>query len=173
VSPSRFRGSRRARRVLRRLGLATGAALVVASGAASWQAWAWFGGRGEAQAAAEVGTMGAPTLAAVATLDGVTPLAPGGVGDLVVAVHNPNPFPIEVVSLTLADAAVVTSDAAGCAGAVVSLAQPVLALDPGPTAAADGDTVVRVVAAVRMADDAPSACQGASFTVPVAVAVRS
>jgi hypothetical protein len=93
-------------------------------------------------------------------------LYPGGSGDLNLMVHNPNPFPVTLSSVTPNGG--VTSDSAACDqagngvsfGGVSGLAVSV---------AAASDTPVTLAHAVTMRSDAPDACQGATFRIPVSL----
>ena len=160
---------------------ATAAALAgtvaLLAGAATERAYAYFRAPGRGEGTAQVGTLEPPgvTVGGVpaGALDGTAALSPGGAGDLVITVHNPNAYAVAVTALGLADGGVIGTDAVGCDGSLVALAQPTLTLDPPPPAAAKADTVVRVAGALRMDPTAPSACQGAAFTIPLSVTVAA
>jgi hypothetical protein len=107
---------------------------------------------------------------ALTTLDAsasATPdLYPGGTGDLVLQIANPNPYPVVVSSVT--GDGEITSDTSGCDAtnhAVTFSDQSGLAL-----AVPGGGSATHVLAdAMAMGTSAADACQGATFSVPIAM----
>jgi Flp pilus assembly secretin CpaC len=93
-------------------------------------------------------------------------LLPGRSADAVVKIVNPNGFAVTLSSVTAAGAAVASN---GCTPTGVSL---VNATEVGAVIEAGSTRVVDLPGAVRMSSESASACQGATFTVPVLVAVR-
>jgi hypothetical protein len=93
-----------------------------------------------------------------------TGLYPGGSAPLVLSVSNPNPFAIEVTSLTVS----VGNAGAGCPAAN-------LAVTPFTgTLAVAGRATAAVTLFATMSHGAPDACQGAVFSLRyAATAVRS
>lgn len=90
-------------------------------------------------------------------------------GTLQVMVTNPNPFPI-TVTLSRDAAKPVTSDTAGCTdeGALPANVTGVSYASGSFTVAASTTTPVsRSTAGVAMSTASVSACQGATFTIPV------
>ncbi len=96
---------------------------------------------------------------------------PGCTADLILRVKNPNTRPVTVYSVAANGA--VTADAAhvGCTTTGVSLVAPTPPI--GIAVAAGATQLVQLPNAARMTTASLSACQGATFTVPVTLTVRS
>ena len=126
-------------------------AAVTAAALAGGTAYAYWSAGGSGSGAAANGT-----------------LVPGGSADVVLRVHNPNPGPIEIYSVT--PNGTVTADAGhvGCTG--VTFTAP--ASPTGITVAADSTQLVHLAGAASMSLSSPSACQGATFHIPVTLTVR-
>ena len=93
-------------------------------------------------------------------------LYPGGTGDLVLRVHNPNPFPVTLASVT-PNGAIVSDDAAcNALGHGVTFAG-VTGL--GLTVPAQASQLFVLPGALSMSLDASNECQGDMFTVPVSL----
>jgi hypothetical protein len=145
------------------------AAVAVNAGAA----WAYWRLTGSGTGVAQAGTVIELTLKGRS--DDRKPLYPGGTSNLTVTVTNDNNFPIEVTTVS-AGSGKVTADeqhrAAGCrtTGVVVSkdvqeVSWVVQRNTIGVFTLADG---------ISMDNNSDSACQGATFTIPVtATAVSS
>ena len=100
-----------------------------------------------------------------ATAATVADLYPGGSGDLQIKVTNANPYPVKVTLIE--QDGDVTSDKAGCTNASSDVSLPNL---PVTDALAAGETKTFTHAkAVNMGPAAVDACQGAVFTIPVAL----
>ena len=98
-------------------------------------------------------------------------LYPGGTGDVILKVSNPNAFPVTITDVVSAGSP--TSDkGAGCTAATgVSLtAQHSLS---AVVAANAVGTVVTLTGAAAMAGTSDTSCQGAIFTLPVTVTASS
>lgn len=133
---------------------------LMASGIA-WAAWTADGtGNGYAQATtAEELT----TSVATASAD----LYPGGTGDVEITINNPNPYPVEVTSIE-GDGAI-TADLPGCTTTGVSFTD-----QAGTWAvAADDSETFTLADAASMSNASDNACQGAVFTIPVALSGAS
>jgi len=153
-------GSGAPRRRSWRKAAAAGAALAV--GLASTIALAeWLAnGTGEGYARA--------TVAEALTTESATvqeSLYPGGTGDLVLRINNPNPFPVTVTSVT--QDGTITSDDSACdtGGHGVALAPQTVSLAV-PASSAQTFTLADAVSMAATSDDA---CQGALFTIPVSL----
>lgn len=101
-------------------------------------------------------------------------LYPGATGDLRITINNPNPFPVRVTAIAAGDGAVTSaggSDDEDCdASTGVSLVpQSGLAID----VAAEDSVTTSVSGAVSMDNSSADACQGATFSIPVAVSGES
>jgi hypothetical protein len=122
---------------------------------------AWVAG-GTGQGTAKAG------VAQPLTVSGGTPtnlLYPGGTGDVAATITNPNAYPVRVTGISGNGA--ITSDKPGCDSPShgVTFTNQSGAWDvPGK-----GNLGVVLVGAVTMSTDSPDACQGASFSIPLAV----
>lgn len=136
----------------------TGLTFVVGVAFAQWLATGTGSGRATAAVAEPL-----TTATSTASSGG---LYPGGSGDLHLVIVNPNPYAVTVS--TVAGNGTITSDTAGCDAtthAVTFTDQTDLALYVGPTTSASH----ALAGAVAMGISAADACQGASFTIPVAL----
>jgi hypothetical protein len=145
------------------------AAAVTAAALAGGTAFAYWSAGGSGAGAAANGTLQTVTIDALVagdTADGT--LVPGGSADVVLRVHNPNTASVEIYSVT--PNGTVTADAghAGCTG--VTFTAP--ASPTGITVAADSTQLVHLANAASMSLSSPSACQGATFHIPVTLTVR-
>ncbi|HYN97536.1 MAG TPA: hypothetical protein VES42_27175 [Pilimelia sp.] len=135
------------------------AATLVTVGIAS-AAWAYWQASGTGTATATAATAKVLRIDAVGSLPGR--LYPGGSTDLRITVTNENPYPIQV-DLVQPNGAI-TADKPGCVNHGVTLAERA---DVGWELAANDDDVLVLAGAVSMPANAPNACQGATFTIPV------
>lgn len=147
-------------RARRALGVgATGAAIVLATGVA-WAAWTSTGIGSAAS--------GATSALALTTVDAKAltsaQLYPGGTGDVIVKVHNPNPFAV-TVSQVLGNGAI-TSDKGATCDAATGLTFTGRS-DLAVSVAAGGTTTITLTGAASMDTTSNDACQGAVFTIPV------
>ena len=153
-----------------RSGRIAAAAVVVAVGGAG-VAHAYWTTTGQGSGSAPNGTLQTVTLEAVVAGDTPsTTLVPGGTADLILRLRNPNTRPVTLYSVTANGA--VTADAAhvGCTTTGVSLVPPTPPV--GVTVAAGATQLIHLADAARMTPASLSACQGATFTVPVTVTMR-
>ena len=159
---------------MRSLKLAALAVVVFVVAALGGRAYAYWTATGEGSTAAVVAVLDAPATPGSVlppdSLASAAPLVPGGDGDLVLVLRNPNAFDVTLMSIT-SGTQPVTSDTAGCIGADVVALDPTLAA-PATLLPAGVTVTVRLTAAVHMAARAPSVCQGAAFTIPVQVEVQ-
>ena len=139
------------------LTLAAGGVLA-AAGAYGGTASAYWsaGGSGDGVAV----TAAAPTITAVPA--GAAGLYPGGTTTLPVTVSNPGDAALTLSTVT---PGTITSPTAGCAAVVAATAPGTL-----PVVPAHGSVTVNLT--VTMGVSAANACQGASFTVPLALTAR-
>jgi len=147
------------------------AVLVGATGillATSSTAYGYWSTTGKGSGSAQSATFQPVTVEVVAP--STAQLFPGGSGDLVVKVSNPNPFAVSVV---LAEDALqkITSNKAGCAdaGAPSDTSVTGVRFDGATISVPKQATGVELTLAgkVRMTASSVSACQGAVFTIPV------
>lgn len=159
-----------------------GAALV-ATGAYAATNWA-VGLAGGSSAEAQSGTVANLTVVAVASPAATNLLFPGGNGDAVATITNPNPFPVTVTALNLptnvtyatgyttsaltttqtgclaaSPSYVIWNYSTGATGSSHTLTTPL-------TVAASGTLTVTFTNDVSMTASAPSACQTTFFSMP-------
>jgi hypothetical protein len=142
---------------------------IVATGGAAWAQWN-FTGRGKASVNA--GT--AIELLVSAVPQPNSPMYPGARTDIYVTVTNPNTFPIRVHALK-PGAGPVTVDAAhasaGCVHTGLSVVNPTYGVSW--YVAKNTSRVFGLPEGIRMTNESDSACQGATFKIPVAVIATS
>jgi len=154
------------------------AAGVIAAVTASGVAWATWTAPGTGAASAQAGHA-VPVVTVQATTTGSL-LYPGRTGDVYVKVHNANPFKVKVVRVD-GTGPIVADDAHRLAGCVThGVTFPV---DPVPKGSnrikvawelpANETVQFTAPGQVRMSNDSANACQGATFTIPVALTAES
>jgi hypothetical protein len=163
----------RLRRALRIHWIVAGAiAVVVALGGGI--AYAYWGTTGSGSGSAANGTMQVVTVAAIVGGDapGAT-LIPGGSADVILRVNNPNPYPVQVYSVTGSGA--ITADVAhsACVTTGVTFNAPASPISPTVTVPAGSTLLVHLAGAASMSTASQSSCQGATFHLPVTLAVRT
>ncbi|AGL20854.1 hypothetical protein [Actinoplanes sp. N902-109] len=143
------------------LSVAAAAAVIVNAGVA-WAYWTLDGsGSGVAVAGSAV------ELKLQGRSDDSAPLYPGGTSNLTVTVTNQNNFPIRITTLS-PGGAVTADDAhrdAGCRSTGVDIRAELLKVDWEVPKNTIG--VFSVPDGLRMTNASDSACQGATFTIPV------
>ncbi|MFD4673209.1 hypothetical protein ACFWNN_26040 [Lentzea sp. NPDC058450] len=133
--------------------------LAVATAAlGSGVAYAAWTSSGTGSATTKAGTAQAPVVTGGAVVTGT--LYPGGAGDAVVNVSNPNPYPVTVTSIAPSPTVPATCG--------VTFAERF----PGTSLAARSGAVA-ITFSVTMASNAPNSCQGATIDVPVVVTIAS
>ncbi|WP_457945982.1 hypothetical protein ACTAQI_11505 [Pseudarthrobacter sp. alpha12b] len=147
------------------------AGLLATAGAGTAYAYWTTAGSGSGSAAA--GTM--QTVAVDALVAGDNPktaLIPGGSADVVLRLTNPNPYPVQVYSVTPNGPA--TADAAhpACTTTGVSFRGTAAPLSPATYVAANSSALITLPGAAAMDTTSLAACQGATFSVPVTAEVR-
>jgi hypothetical protein len=147
--------------------------------ATNWLTGLNAGSSAEGQAA----TAANLTFAAVASPSASNLLYPGGTGDVVVTITNPNVFPVTVSGVDLPTsttyatgytASNLTGSIAGCAAATsdvlwnyaTSSSGSVHSLTTALTVAASGSLTVTLTNDASMTTSAPAACEGAYFSMP-------
>ena len=159
----------------RRTSIVIGAIVVLALGLVASSAYGYFTTHGSGSGSARAGTMLTVTVATAGTPS--SPLLPGGTGDVVFSVTNPNSFPVSLVGVAFKTGGTITPDA-GHAGCMTTDALPVVTLNvPSgdlPVSVAANTTVpIDLANAASMDVNATSNCQGAIFTVPITIAAQS
>jgi hypothetical protein len=152
---------------------ATAAALVLGAGVgvAAWSS----SGTGSAGAKAT-------TLQAVTVTAGTTSaqLYPGGTGDVVLSVTNPNPFPVKITQVsqdTSAGKYVSSDQGSNCTDANATHPTGVTLTTatgaPLATVAASSTGTVTLTGKAAMSNASDNLCQGATFSIPVVVTATS
>ena len=155
--PAGGRHVRPASRVRHRLAVVAAGTVLFGGGGAATAAWV-AQGDGDADAMA----LSAQSVVVDNQAEPVADLYPGGTGDVVLRVRNPNPY---AVALTTVQYGTVTG---GCAaGSVVAVQATVTLAQPIQLPANSPVQTVTFSDVVRMVPTAPNECQRAVFTVPV------
>ena len=152
------------RKIAAALGVMTAFLLSCGIAAAAWSS------NGTGTATAKAATAQGVTTSAVAVTTGL--LYPGGTGDLFIKVDNSNPFPVRVTAVGAGAGSVTAAGGIGsCSthGVALSAAQTGLTFDIG--ASSSGTRTFAGV--VSMSTASESGCQGATFTIPVAITAQS
>jgi hypothetical protein len=146
--------------------------LVVALGGGV--AYAYWTAHGSGSGNATNAGMQAVTVEALIAGDNpASTLIPGGTADVVVRVANSNAYPVHIYSV--AGNGAVTADAghSACTTTGVTFNAPAAPLSPTVTVPASGSTLVHLPGTASMSTASQSACQGATFQIPLTVTVRS
>jgi hypothetical protein len=146
-----------------RKSLVAAAAVPVSLGAGV--AFAYFTSTGSGTAAASTAAMQAVTVAA-ATGTPSNPLYPGGTGDVVLKVTNPNSYAVTLVRV--AGSGTITAGN-GCSPTGVTFTDQTGLSIP---IAASATTQVDLPSAAAMQATSASTCQGATFSIPVTITVQ-
>lgn len=144
------------------------AALVGALGLFGGTAYAYLSASGSGSGTATAGTLQPVAITATAAPTGT--LLPGGSADLALKITNPNPFTVTLTGLSAGVGVVAVTGTAGCtaANATVSVtAKTGLAIPLAP-----GVNTVHIVTGAAMGTHSASACQHATFSIPVKLTVR-
>ncbi|GAA2138230.1 hypothetical protein [Arthrobacter humicola] len=149
---------------------ATAALCLLAGGGTAYAYWATTGTGSGAAAAAPMQTVAVDAF--VAGDSNRTSLVPGGSADVILRASNPNAFAVQLYSV--ASSGAITADAAhsGCTTTGVSFTAPAAPLAPAVTIPANSSLLVTLPGAAGMSAQSQSACQGATFKIPVTVEAR-
>ncbi len=158
-----------------------GMALVAggAYAASNWAVGLATGSSGEAQS----GTVSNLTITAVASPAATNVLFPGGTGDVVATIANPNPFPVSVTGVDLPTNATyaggfttsaLSTAQTGCSSTTSDVAWnyatgtsgSVHTLTSALVVAASGSLTVTFTNDAQMTTGSPSACEGTFFSMP-------
>jgi hypothetical protein len=112
----------------------------------------------------------AKTAVALTTIDvsasTTAQLYPGGTGDVLLKINNPNPYNVTVTSVA-ANGAITSDKGASCNAATgVTYTPPT---SPSLVVPAGTSVQFTLTGAVAMSNASADACQGATFTVPVSL----
>ena len=177
-----------------RVALSVASALAVASGAyaaTNWTVGLGAGSSGQGQSA----TVSNLTISAVASPGPSNLLYPGGNGDVVITVSNPNGFPVTITAVQLptnvtyatgyttnalsttqsgclaaTPSDVAWSFATGSAGSTHTLTTP---LTVGASGASNNPLVVTLTNDASMSTAAPAACENTYFSMPALTSVTA
>ena len=146
------------------------AALIAALGLFGGTAYAYMSssGSGSGSGHATIATLKSVIITASATPTNT--LLPGGKADLALTVTNPNGFPVTVTALTAGSESITVTGAVGCTAtdATVGVTPKIgLAMTLTP-----GSNAVNVTTGATMGTSSASACQHATFHIPVTLTVR-
>lgn len=94
-------------------------------------------------------------------------LYPGTDGNVVIEVHNPNSFPVDVTRVTSNGVVTASGGIGTCETTGVSLTGPVTTTIEVPAESDSAETAL--TGAVRMSSASENGCQGATFTIPVSL----
>lgn len=161
-----------------RAGRARGVKVAVLTGVLSLAigagtAYAYWITDGSGSGSAAAGTMQTVTVDALVPGDTpATTLIPGGTADVVLRVTNPNPYSVQVYSVTNNGTPTADNAHPSCATTGVTFASSPGPLSPGVSIAANSSALVTLPGAASMDATSQSACQGATFHLPVSLAVR-
>jgi hypothetical protein len=159
----------------RRTPVVLGAIIALVLGIGAGSAYGYLATHGSGTGLAGVGTMQTVTMATAGTPS--TPLLPGGSGDVVFSVTNPNNFPVSLVEVGLEADSAITPDE-GHSGCATTDGNPVVTLnvpsgDLPVSIGADTTVQVDLAHAATMDATATSNCQGATFDIPLTITARS
>jgi hypothetical protein len=150
-----------------KLAIALVGALILATGAVTFGSWAVGSDPGAGYSKAKSSTNLTLNDVSAST---VADLYPGGTGNVLVSVTNPNPFAVTITSIAGAGAVTSNAGAACDASTGVSFTDQTglsLALGAGAT------STFTLAGKAAMSNASVSSCQGAIFTIPVTVSATS
>jgi hypothetical protein len=143
---------------------------VVATVVCAVTATAFFRAAGAGAGTASVATL--QPVAVAATAGGDAPssvLLPGGSADVIVRLQNPNAFAVRLVSVVGNGSVTADGGHPGCSTTGVTFAdQTGLNISVPP-----GSSLVHLPSAAAMSTASSNGCQGAFFSIPVAVTVHN
>lgn len=140
--------------------------------ASAGMAWAYWGLSGSARASVTAGS--AVQLQGTGNTFPEAPLYPGAAANLKISIQNDNAFAVVVRQITIGPGAIMADGphaAAGCHHTGIALPPPPTIISW--TAGRNATTSFVLVKGVRMTNESDSACQGATFTVPLALSGTS
>ena len=157
----------------RLVGTASAGAVALCLLAGAGTAYAYWASTGTGTGAATAGTMQTVTVDALVAGDSNgTTLVPGGTADVILRASNPNAFAVTLYSVAASGAATADAAHAGCLTTGVSFTAPAAPLAPAVTIPAKSSMLVTLPGAASMSTQSQSACQGATFKIPVTVEAR-
>ena len=159
----------------RRISVVFGAVVALVLGISAGSAYGYFATHGLGTSSVSVGTMQTVTMATAGTPS--TPLLPGGTGDVVFSVTNPNNFPVSLVGAALETGSAITPDA-NHSLCTTTDGNPAVTLnvpsgDLPVAIPANTTQLINLASAASMDLAATSNCQGATFDIPLAITAHS
>jgi hypothetical protein len=145
--------------------------LTLALGAGA--AYAYWTGTGSGAGSAVAATMQTVTVDAFVAGDSPgTTLIPGGTADVVLRVTNPNPYAVQIYSVTANGPAIADSAHPGCTVTGVTLTGTGAPFTPAVDLAANTTALITLPGMAAMGTTSQSACQGSTFQLPVTLEAR-
>lgn len=136
-------------------------------------AYASFTAGGTGSGSASTGTMQPVAISAFAGGDDPSSsLVPGGTADVIVRVTNPNPAPVQVFSVSANGPVTAAPTHPACTNTGVTFTAPAAPLVPTVTVPAGVSLLFHLPGAAAMSLSSQSACQGATFQIPVTLTAR-
>ena len=159
----------------RRISVVFGALVALVLGLSAGSAYGYLTTHGSGTGSVDIGTMKTVTMATAGTPS--TPLLPGGTGDVVFSVTNPNNFPVSLVGAALETGSAITPDA-NHSGCTTTDGNPAVTLnvpsgDLPVSIPANTTMPINLASAATMDLNATSNCQGAIFDIPLAITAHS
>jgi hypothetical protein len=156
---------------MRRRNLVALAAGLLALAIGAGAAFAYFTARGSGAGSSSSGTLTTVVLQANAGSPSA-PLYPGGTGDVILTVKNPNSYPVTLVSAALKSGGTITPDSnhSSCTTTGVTFSNwsgsvPITAINAATQ-------TIDLHGTSSMSASSASGCQGATFSIPITIAVE-
>jgi hypothetical protein len=157
-------------RRMRRIHWVIAAAIALVAALGGGIAYAYWATSGSGSGTAAAGTLQTVTVDALAGGDAPSAtLIPGGSADVILRLNNPNAYPVQVYSVTGNEPITADDAHTGCTTTGVTFTAPI---SPAVTVPATSTLLVHLPGAASMSTDSQSACQGATFHIPVTLTVR-
>jgi len=161
-------GSRRARPL--RTAVAVGILAVTVLGAGVGAAFGYWRSSAQGSGTATAGTLLPVTVTALVGGDAPTSvLLPGSSADVILRVNNPNSYSVTLRTVTGNGAITADAGHSACTTTGVTFTNQT---NLSVTIGASGTTLVHLAGAASMSNASSSGCQGATFSVPVAITVQ-
>ncbi len=144
------------------------AAIVLGIGAGA--AWGYFGAQGSGSGATTIGHVTTVTVEN-ATGTASPELQPGGTGDLKIKINNPNSFAVTIITIQQSGTDISVSGTSACTSTNAAITVPTqTGLSVYVTA---GTSTITITNGVQMGTTSASACQGATFSIPITITVEN
>lgn len=161
------------RKTSRSVDVLTAGLVVVLAVLAGGAAYASFTAGGSGSGTAPTGTMQPVTVSAFTGGDlPSSTLIPGGTADVIVRVTNPDASAVQVYSVAANGAITADPAHAACTTTGVTFTAPTSPLSPTVSVPANSSLLFHLAGAAAMSLASESACQGATFQIPVTLTTR-